>query len=513
MGKLAIAVIVILWEIPISILVNRIVPDPYMDEIFHVSQAQQYCHGNFKSWDPMITTPPGLYFVSLAHVASLFPGMFLLHQASSVSDVCSTSILRSTNIALSVLCGILLYEIIILIQPSIGRRKATLYATILALYPLHWFFTHLYYTDVASLAVFLGMHLYSLKKKYWLSAMLGAVAVTIRQTNIIWMLFVACSGIFDVTLSQQSEIARENESSVSLGKNNHTFVDNAAANQGLRKRKSKFITDNSSSILATVARTYEKGFIDELQLLALRSWRLKWELLIQFAPFLFVLAAFIAFVIWNGSIVLGAKEAHVASPHLAQIMYFALVTALASAPLHFTKSQALGLLSILWKNRPLSIVIGCFALSSGSLSIHFFSIAHPYLLADNRHYTFYLWRKVINAHWTMRYLLVPVYIYSWTSIFSILGKTQKRMWVLAYFLACAASLVPAPLIEFRYYTIPFYIFMLHSRITEDYKWAIMGVGFVAVNIFTMSMFLFRPFHWNHEPGTQSLLVVLVAELG
>ncbi|MCL7039796.1 hypothetical protein MKW94_016056, partial [Papaver nudicaule] len=59
MGKLAISAIVISWVIPISLLVNHIVPDPYMDEIFHIPQAQQYCKGNFRSWDPMITTPPG----------------------------------------------------------------------------------------------------------------------------------------------------------------------------------------------------------------------------------------------------------------------------------------------------------------------------------------------------------------------------------------------------------------------------------------------------------------------
>ena len=60
MGRLALAAITSLWVIPMSIIVNHIVPDPYMDEIFHVPQAQQYCNGNFSSWDPMITTPPGL---------------------------------------------------------------------------------------------------------------------------------------------------------------------------------------------------------------------------------------------------------------------------------------------------------------------------------------------------------------------------------------------------------------------------------------------------------------------
>ncbi|KAL8483882.1 hypothetical protein ACS0TY_026534 [Phlomoides rotata] len=69
-----------------------------MDEIFHVPQVQQYCRGNFGSWDPMITTPPGLYFLSLAYVSSLFPGLFCMQAVSSFSDSCSTSILRLTNV-------------------------------------------------------------------------------------------------------------------------------------------------------------------------------------------------------------------------------------------------------------------------------------------------------------------------------------------------------------------------------------------------------------------------------
>ncbi|KAL2541920.1 DIE2/ALG10 family [Abeliophyllum distichum] len=97
MGRIAVAVIVISWVIPISILVNRVVPEPYMDEIFHVPQAQQYCKGNFRSWDPMITTFPGLYFLSLAYIASLFPGMHFLQELSSFSDICSTLVLRTTN--------------------------------------------------------------------------------------------------------------------------------------------------------------------------------------------------------------------------------------------------------------------------------------------------------------------------------------------------------------------------------------------------------------------------------
>lgn len=37
-------------------------------------------------------------------------------------------------------------------------------------------------------------------------------------------------------------------------------------------------------------------------------------------------------------------------------------------------------------------------------------IAHPFLLADNRHYAFYLWRRVINPHPAARYALAPAYL-------------------------------------------------------------------------------------------------------
>lgn len=34
-----------------------------MDEEFHYRQFSTYYGGDFKTWDPKITTPPGLYYV------------------------------------------------------------------------------------------------------------------------------------------------------------------------------------------------------------------------------------------------------------------------------------------------------------------------------------------------------------------------------------------------------------------------------------------------------------------
>ncbi|KAG8376893.1 hypothetical protein BUALT_Bualt09G0111400 [Buddleja alternifolia] len=508
MGRIAVASIVILWLIPISILVNRIVPDPYMDEIFHVPQAQQYCKGNFRSWDPMITTPPGLYFLSLAYVASLFPGLFCLQAVSSFSDSCSTSILRLTNGVLSVICSILVYEIITHLRPSLDDKKATLRAVVLSLYPLHWFFSFLYYTDVASLTAVLAMYLLTLKKKYLSSSLLGALSVLIRQTNIIWMFFVACAGIIEFAESHKKDSVEVDGSSSLKEKEDLSANRNGAAViSNLRKRRVNSGPKSQRNFTSrkSVHVTHSSGLLEEIQGVIIISWNHLWKLLVSFTPFFMVFVAFVAFVFWNGSIVLGAKDAHAVSPHFAQLLYYGMVSALFMAPVHFSLDQAALLFRQFSKNKLLNIFQWFLALTVGLLSVQFFSIAHPYLLADNRHYPFYLWRKIINYYWSSKYLMVPLYVYSWFSILSNLAKNQKKFWVVIYFFACAASLVPTPLIEFRYYTIPFFFLVLHTNISDIKSWVIMGVLYLLINCFTMYMFLFRPFSWKHEAGTQRFI--------
>ncbi|KAM5560110.1 dol-P-Glc:Glc(2)Man(9)GlcNAc(2)-PP-Dol alpha-1,2-glucosyltransferase [Rosa sericea] len=505
MGRIAVATIVSLWVVPISILVNHIVPEPYMDEIFHVPQAQQYCKGNFRSWDPMITTPPGLYYLSLAYVACLFPGMSFVKAASSFSEGCSTAILRSSNGVLAVVCSVLVYEIIRHLRPNLGERKATLIAVVLAMYPLHWFFTFLYYTDVASLAAVLAMYLACLKKKYWFSALLGALAVVIRQTNIVWILFVCCSEVINITLAGQTDKIGV-DTDFSVRKNSRPVPKNSVSNLRKRKVSSSADTEIHSMPASSVSsQSCTSGILNETKAIFQKLWHMKLEFVVSFSPFIMVFAAFVAFVRWNGSVVLGAKEAHAVSPHFAQIMYFGLFSVLAMAPMYCSFSQAAELFQSIWKNKSLGFFQITLALVAGFISIHFFSIAHPYLLADNRHYPFYLWRKVIKAHWSMKYLLVPLYVYSLLSIITRLGKVQRKIWVLAFFLATAAVLVPAPLIEFRYYTIPFFFLILHSHDNDYQSWLVTGLLYTTLNAFTMVMFLYRPFHWSHEPGTQRFI--------
>ncbi|KAI5429909.1 variant 3, glucosyltransferase [Lathyrus oleraceus] len=302
--------------------------------------------------------------------------------------------------------------------------------------------------------------------------------------------------------------ARTANSDVSV-EHDFTYVTGTSAKGlNLKRRKSVKTVNTSEYSLPRISASspsFSSDLFDEIWVVLLTIWQMKLELLISFSPYLMVLIAFLLFVYWNGSIVLGAKEAHAVSPHFAQILYFGLVSVLAQAPMHFTFTHAVDMFQSFWRSRPLSYIQMFLALIAGILSVHIFSVAHPYLLADNRHYPFYLWRKIIMAHWSIRYLLVPVYMYSWLSIIHMLGKVRSKLWILAFFLATSAVLVPAPLIEFRYYTIPFYFLVLHCNIRDDPHWLLTGMIYIGVNIFTMLMFLFRPFHWDHEPGIQRFI--------
>lgn len=503
MGRLVVAAAVAAWAFPIAALVNSVVPEPYMDEIFHISQAQQYCRGDFWTWDPMITTPPGLYYVSLAYIASFFPVAWMFRVAKTFDVLCSTAALRSTNVILAMVCAVLIHDLLLCIRPGIGERKATAYAILVALYPVHWFFTFLYYTDVASLAAVLAVYLFCLKKQFWISTMFGVFSILFRQTNVIWIIFFAANGAITYVkdLYPKDNASHENSEPIHQSKK-ASARDNKTSVQSLRRRR---INSPINKVIVCESANPYNSLTEEVCDISLKLWNSKCEILIAFAPFVVVMAAFVAFIIWNGGIVLGAKEAHVVSPHFAQFLYFGLVSAAALLPWHFTPNRVLDLFHLSGKNKTCGSLAVLMGLGLSFVAVHFFSIAHPYLLADNRHYTFYIWRKVIQVNWMMKYMLIPLYVYSWLSIINILGKSQTRIWVLSFVLSVALVLVPAPLVEFRYYTIPFVILVLHSPSIGNGKLLAMGSLYAAVDLSTLVMFLFRPFRWEHEPGTQRFM--------
>ena len=116
-------------------LINQAQPTAYMDEIFHIPQARQYCYGKFREvvrpllinyiiliyatkltqysliflqWDDKITTLPGMYLVS---VGILNPISVLAQRI-----FCEVSHLRLINTVLSSICFLILQRIVVQIH-------------------------------------------------------------------------------------------------------------------------------------------------------------------------------------------------------------------------------------------------------------------------------------------------------------------------------------------------------------------------------------------------------------
>jgi alpha-1,2-glucosyltransferase len=159
---------------------------PYMDEIFHIPQAQKYCQGDFKYWDPKITTFPGLYLVS-AIVKFAF---FHAEQSS-----CTTKFLRGTNVVLGAAIVVTLFFLVKRREPE--PFLAALQALNIALFPPLFFFNFMYYTDVgATLWVLLAIALVgrhntgSSVLSVFCSSLACGIGTMFRQTNAVWSLFV-----------------------------------------------------------------------------------------------------------------------------------------------------------------------------------------------------------------------------------------------------------------------------------------------------------------------------------
>ena len=66
---------------------QQVLPDePYMDEVYHIKQAQAYCSSIYGQWDNKITTYPGLYLLSsgLHHLLGRIGGSQLIGSTCSV---------------------------------------------------------------------------------------------------------------------------------------------------------------------------------------------------------------------------------------------------------------------------------------------------------------------------------------------------------------------------------------------------------------------------------------------
>ncbi len=542
----------------------------------------------------------------------------------------------------------------------------------IALFPVLFFFCALYYTDVYStLAVLLAyrVHLYrssvsapavpaAASPPLWTDAavvVVGLATLLMRQTNVFWVV-VYCGGL-------------EAVQAVKAGGQRNARVLAAHADDPF---------DSAASMLRLYAWRYALGVVHDPPLGAgegssrgSTAWPDDWLLTLtslgvaaasrplavlrRVWAHVAVLAAFGGFVAWNGGVVLGDKANHVATLHLAQLLYLFPLLSFFSAPLvavhgwHYVRRmwrvwvvgepqqrqrpggelppplttatfpeeegadreskksekskkgsrKLLLLLHAVFVSKLYYPVYVLGVFNAMLAVVRYNTVVHPFTLADNRHYMFYVFRYTIRRIALARYLLVPVYtvcawacwrvfwgvdddrrhaeeqyinspfVARWEQVKPVVEdatladeepakptrpkKTKKgrtaaaggapspplppplppppgiflslldededgaasaarapaaTSQALLWLLATALSLVTAPLVEPRYFILPWVFWRLlvpatggSANAKVDLRLVLETAWFVLINAATMYVFLYRPFVWRAADGT------------
>ncbi|KAH9472418.1 hypothetical protein Pst134EA_003034 [Puccinia striiformis f. sp. tritici] len=467
---------------------NR-VPDPYMDEIFHVEQAKSYCAGQWTTWNNLITTPPGLYIVPS-----------ILHHASPKWFLCSTNHLRWMNAALLCALPLLISRILSHFRttpypprPGVKPRvrflipedEIILEAIIISCFPITYFSGFLFYTDLGSLFAVLASYDQSLAGRHISAALLGLWSCLFRQTNIVWVAFIAGSALVN-HLRQGSNTAPSTPKRPQANRVKETH----------RPTQPYDLSLTSASLL-DLPRAIRSLVYESLINL--------WSTLPLLLPYSGVVVCFVLFLLWNGGIVLGDKSNHITALHIPQLYYFASFSMAFLAPVSFDVFLIRRTLKSLFGS-PRSFFISCCLFITILWTIHKFTYEHPFLLSDNRHYTFYIWRRFFKFHQVAKYLFTPVYMICIKMIWERIARsfTMNLLITTFYMIGLGLTLVSSPLLEPRYFLVPYVLLRLHIRpvVEETKTWSIRvfieGCLYAIVNLVTLAVFLFRPF--KGRPG-------------
>ncbi|KDQ54880.1 glycosyltransferase family 59 protein [Jaapia argillacea MUCL 33604] len=422
---------------------NGVVTEPYMDEPFHVPQAQAYCRGEWSAWNPKITTPPGLYILSV-----ILKKAFLFK--------CNLSMLRLTPMLTLLILPVALTRLLCYHQRTRSPSSIltpTFEAVVLSAFPIVWFFGFLYYTEVPSVLFVVSTVVAASQGRHWLAALLGLISCTFRQTNVVWVLYAYASSQLMYLRFRRAD---------------------PDAPPPAKLHDAPALTAGPDDLL--------RSFISAPKIVL--------DILPSFVPYALVVALFGAFVVWNEGIVLGDKSNHIPSFHVPQLYYFlGFFTAFAWPVLI---SGLGGPLSLLREVR-LRIRTLVTALISAAMvmSIKLFTIHHPFLLSDNRHYTFYVWRRLFLVHPAVPYLLVPIYVACAWAWFLRVGQDQTLLQTLILPVCVLPTLLPTPLLEPRYFLIPY--ILLRSQVVDVPTWGVIleGAWYAAINAVTMWIFLYK----------------------
>lgn len=210
--------------------------------------------------------------------------------------------------------------------------------------------------------------------------------------------------------------------------------------------------------------------------------------------------SFIFFLIINGGIVVGDKSAHEAVFNAPQLGYFLAFTLVSAAPHLISIYKIKHCLLVIRNNIFICLVL----VVTSFLLIQNYTFVHQYILADNRHVTFYVWRWFYNKYWFARYMYIFVYLFSAFAI-SELIQNAKFSWKVSFLVCVAIATIPQRLLEFRYFIIPYILLRIQMR--SWCRWKILAellISFV-LNGIVVYLFLYKTFKWQHSNDIQRFM--------
>ncbi|CAN3374701.1 hypothetical protein DIURU_002318 [Diutina rugosa] len=396
----------------------------FIDEFFHIRQAQTYLSGNFKEWDDKITTPPGLYWLGYGFIK-------LFNLKDSITNW------RAVNL----FGGLLVFPIVLWFFPQRQWWIATIVGQ-----PLIYTYYFLFYTDVWSTIFVVAALVASMVPtgpRLLLGGILGFISLWFRQTNILWVAFV-----------------------LSIALDYHA--------------RGKFGWNRL------------KPFLSGL-------------LSVKVVPFYATFAAFAGFVWQNGGITLGDKSNHQVSFHSAQVLYCLLFICAFTWPAWLSPKLARDYLRAWTRYYGLSAVLQVAIIYGLVKIIEYGTTVHPFLVADNRHYSFYIYRKLFKRAGIW---MAPVYHACGWVVVNQLLQARRLSWITTstFFGAMVLTLVPSPLFEPRYYIVPVVVFRMFINSAPG-KWRNL-VEFsylMAIITFVFAVFFGYEFPWDTEYHPQRII--------
>lgn len=386
------------------------------------------------------------------------PGLYILGTVYSyllgffgANDSCGTTALRSLNLV----GGAVVFPLVLWFLQSDNYWKLNVISV-----PLLYTYYFLFYTDVWStifvVAGVVAVMRYPNFKGSVLCNVLGVAGLCFRQTNILWIAMCA------VILIEQRSKGRTS----------------------FRNQLTSFLNQSFKDLTVLT-------------------------------PFALNGLLFAAFVKINGGITFGDKQNHQFSLHLVQIFYCWAFMGGLTLPLWFNYTTFKDYFNFIVGHRGLGIIFTALSYCAIFYIVQNFTIVHPFLLADNRHYTFYIYRRILSKP-AAKYLVVPVYHFFSCLIPYMLLQTPSYTRVrlssvgtAAFLCVTALTVIPSPLFEPRYYMVPLVLFRLFTRSkitrhrTRNHLYEFLWYLFLNAMVFII--FYNYEFTWLSEPGVQRII--------